>query len=157
MRLYKEKNNLKRHGLSHTKSYLTWSFMMRRCYKKTDSAFKDYGGRGIKVCERWHNFIYFYEDMGERKKGKTLERINNNAGYSPNNCKWVSRGEQSRNRRSNIKYTINGKTMIQKEWAKKYKINYWTLRRRLEDGWSIIDALKHPLKKSRYDKHIYFK
>lgn len=107
----------RKHGLSDAALYGLWSNMMRRCYDEKNEAFKNYGARGILVCERWHNFANFYADMGERPKGKSLERKNNSEGYSPENCAWVTRQEQARNTRANVRIVINGESRLLVEWA----------------------------------------
>jgi hypothetical protein len=81
--------------------YFIWHGMFRRCYDPRHIDFKNYGARGIKVCERWYSFANFLADMGDRPEGLVLERINNNKGYSPKNCKWATWKEQYRNKRSN--------------------------------------------------------
>jgi len=121
--------------------YRIWTSMMARCFNSGNSAYHDYGARGITVCERWLKFENFYADMGERPEGKTLDRIDNDKSYSPNNCRWASVKEQSRNKRSNVWISFNGKRQVMTDWARETGIPPATLKYRLDSGWSIEKAL----------------
>jgi hypothetical protein len=91
-----------KHGLSRTTAYSRWAGMMSRCYKETDLEYKNYGGRGIRVCEDWHNVQIFYNWFSENYlEGMTIDRINTDGNYEESNCRFISCKEQSRNRRNN--------------------------------------------------------
>ncbi len=138
-------SNLK-HGHSSngiiSKTYRTWYSMIQRCNNPNNTRYKDYGGRGIKVCEAWLTFKGFLQDMGERPEGLTLDRIDNSKGYYKENCKWSTQKEQQRNRRNNKLITINGITKCLTEHCKERKLNYWTIRSRLQTGWTSEEALE---------------
>ena len=115
------------HHKSNTKIYGIWNAMRNRCYYKKGKAYKNYGGRGITVCDEWrYSFDAFYKWAMENgyKDGLSIERIDNNRGYTPKNCKWISKGEQAQNRRRNYSVTINGITKNLTEWCKEYNIDY---------------------------------
>jgi len=91
--------------------------MRERCHNPNTKQYEDYGGRGISICQRWEDFNNFLADMGEQPVGMCIERIDNDADYSPSNCKWATRAEQVRNRRNNVWLEAMGKRMILKDWA----------------------------------------
>ena len=88
------------HGKSDTRIYEVWKNMLARCYNPKDNHYHNYGGRGIKVCDRWHTFETFYEDMGDPPEGKSIERVENNGNYEPSNCIWATWQEQMHNKRA---------------------------------------------------------
>lgn len=98
-----------KHRLTKSSEYETWKKLRSRCTDQTDPRYKDYGGRGITVCDHWdHSFKAFYEDVGPRPPGLTLERVDNNKGYSPDNCVWATRTRQQRNRRNTVFVNFKG-------------------------------------------------
>ena len=121
----------KRTGFSPT--YISWVGMMQRCNYVGHAKYALYGGRGITVCERWHEFENFLADMGERPIGKSLDRIDSNKGYSPENCRWSTKSEQMRNTRRAL--TFEGKPLAQ--WAEESGVPYQTLKARLRDQGTI--------------------
>lgn len=136
----------KARGLSRSKDYRTWWDMLERCRNSNRKDFKHYGGRGIKVCKRWRNsFLNFVDDMGRKPSGMTLDRRNNNQGYSPNNCRWITTLEQNRNRSSNRILRFNGKSACVTEWAQNIGIPKDTLNSRLRRGWSVNKSLSTKL------------
>ena len=134
----------KKHGMTKTRTYISWQGMKGRCFNKNREKYKDYGARGITVCDRWlgkNGFENFYTDMGERPEGKTLDRIDNNGNYCPENCRWSSPKEQANNQRSNILITYKGKTKNMKQWSEELGIKYDIIGMRIRKGWDIKKAL----------------
>lgn len=134
-----------KHGFSGDNcggTYTTWKSMNQRCNYPKHKSYEDYGGRGIRVCERWLDFMAFLEDMGERPSGMTLDRFPDaNGNYEPGNCRWATVSEQCRNRRSNRWITFNGEAMTLAAWSERTGIRPDTLAFRLRAGWSIEDAM----------------
>lgn len=110
--------NNRTHGRCNTRTYNIWAGMIQRCTDKNSNNYRNYGARGITVCNRWKRFEKFYADMGEAPEGMQLDRVNNNKGYSKSNCRWASRVVQCNNRRDNVKISIFGKTKTAAQWAK---------------------------------------
>lgn len=143
-----------KHGMTNTIIYRAWAHMKTRCNNPKDKSYHLYGGRGISVCERWDSFQNFYKDMGATwKKGLSLERIDNNKGYCPENCKWATTKQQSRNTRWNRKITYKGRTMILTDWAKEVGLAFNTLQHRLNTGWTVKKALEVPLNYGRWNRY----
>lgn len=118
---------------TRTKTYYAWRNMRRRCIDPKDDSYKDYGGRGITVCRRWLNsYDNFFEDMGECPPKHSLERMNNNKGYSPSNCKWATMKDQLNNQRRNVVIKQNGLSKTVSQWAEHIGIRADTLFRRLK-------------------------
>jgi len=130
---------LKGTGASRTLTYASWRSAKDRCYSKNHEHYDRYGGRGITMCDRWrYSFDNFLKDMGERpSKDYTLERIDNNVGYCPDNCKWASRREQANNRKGNHLITYNEETMTVSELARRYNIKVGNVFASLRRGWDI--------------------
>lgn len=126
--------------------YVAWRNMKRRCLNSSSPGWENYGGRGIKVCDRWlDSFENFAFDMGPHPgKGYSLERIDNNGDYTPENCKWATRKEQSRNRRANKLLTYQGETLPISVWAERIGVKENTIFSRLRYGWSIEETLSKP-------------
>jgi hypothetical protein len=125
-----------------TPEYRSWTAMNTRCTNSKRTEWERYGGRGITVCERWQSFEAFFEDMGPRPKGKSLDRFPNNDGnYEPGNCRWATQREQTANTRRNKFLTIDGQTFCVTEWARRAGLGEATLRGRLRRGWETDKLL----------------
>ena len=120
-----------KHGMEGIPIYKVWAGMLQRCNNPKNKRYKNYGGRGIKVCKRWDKFENFYADMDERPEGLTIERIDNDGNYEPSNCKWATRKENSRNTRTNRIIKYEGISRCLSAWAEELGINKGTLKNRL--------------------------
>lgn len=136
-----------KHGLIHTRIYKIWSNMRQRCQNPENDNYSFYGGRGIKVCERWETFANFYEDMKEGYVNNlTLDRVDNFGNYEKSNCKWISHKSQCRNRRSSVYLEFNGKRLSYVEWGEITGVCGSAIAKRLQRGWTIEQALTVPNK-----------
>lgn len=122
------------HGLTDAPIHRIWFAMRSRCQNPKNIAFKDYGGRGIRLCERWQKFENFVEDMGLPPAQHTIERINNNGHYEKKNCKWATRQEQGNNRRDNRRINLDGITKTIAQWSRETGIHQNTITNRMEHG-----------------------
>lgn len=129
-----------KHGRSHTKEYKAWHGMIQRCENPNNQKWHRYGARGIHVCARWHDFANFLADMGERPKGMTIDRIDNNGMYEPSNCRWATQMQQGNNRNNNKRFQILGETITLSDAARKYAISKGTVCSRLRYGWDEHSA-----------------
>jgi len=138
----------RRHGLSHLPEYRVWQTMRLRCHVPTNAAFPDYGGRGITVCDAWRDSPEtFIADMGQKPSpAHEIDRIDNDRGYEPGNCRWVLRTENDRNRRSNRLLTHAGETLPLVAWSERTGIAADVIVKRLDAGWTTERALTTPVR-----------
>lgn len=133
-------------GRSLTPEWTVWCNMRQRCTNPTAQAYNNYGARGIKVCKRWKQFDKFLLDMGPRPEGYTLERKNNNKGYTPKNCEWVPSARQNRNTRTNNWLTVGTERMLLVDWARRLGTRPTTIWLRINKyGWSVAEACTVPV------------
>lgn len=163
MDVYKEiwLEETKKHGYAHKLSlYYIWKSMKERCNNKNDKSYKNYGGRGIKVCNEWqNNYLTFHnwafesgyveEKLPNGKNKLTLDRINVNGDYEPSNCRWITNAEQARNKRNNTKVKYNGTMVNLRDLCDRLNVKYETMYRRIFcSHWDIEKALLQPIKRS---------
>ena len=136
----------KTHGLSRSKEYRSWFEMLERCRNPEKAQFDDYGGRGITVCERWMQFAPFYADMGPKpSRLHTLDRIDNDGPYTPENCRWATRQVQRNNQRRSKVYTFNHVSGSLKDLARHFGLSYSMLHQRISTlGWPLHKAMTIP-------------
>jgi len=124
-----------------SRTFRAWASMINRCANHKHKQFKDWGGRGIKVCERWQTFSNFLADMGECPEGLTLDRWpNNNGNYEPGNCRWATRKQQQRNMRSNRILTVGNITDCLAALCERFSVDNGTVRARLRRNWTVEEA-----------------
>lgn len=137
------------HGETKTRLHKIWESMLARCEYEKHPYFAYYGGRGIAVCEEWHNYLIFrdWAINNGYSDNLTIDRVQNNDGYNPNNCRWATMKVQQNNKRNNRRLTWNGETKTVTEWADVVGICKTTIKERLNSGWPVEIALSKPVRK----------
>ena len=138
-----------KHGETGTRLHKIWCSMHERCERPKHTHYKDYGGRGIKVCDEWGEYLPFAEwaRANGYSEQLTLDRIDNDGDYEPNNCRWVTVREQQNNKRSNRVIMYHGKEYTLNQLAEYAGLKKTTLKERLNNGWSVEDAVERPVRK----------
>jgi hypothetical protein len=134
------------HGMSKSLEYRCWQAMLSRCLNPKNIGFHNYGGAGVRVCDRWrHSFENFLADMGEAPfAGASIDRKDNKGNYDPGNCRWATRQQQNNNKTSNRMIDIEGKTQSLAEWSRELGVNPYSVSTRIQRGWDDVDALLKP-------------
>lgn len=148
--------SFKTHGMSQTKLYRVWRSMRDRCNNSNHHAYESYGGRGITICNEWNKlFLPFYEwaIAYGYKEGLSIDRINNDKGYEPKNCRWATRSQQQCNRRGNRWVTYNGETLTVSQWARMTGMLVGSICDRLDAGWSDAEAIGTPITEPNRVRH----
>ena len=151
-RLKGSKNYFYKHGLYGTRLYKIFFNMKTRCFNSNFTEYNNYGGRGITICKEWsNNFMSFYNWAMENgyKENLTLDRIDTNGNYEPNNCRWITRKKQCNNKRNNVIIEYNNEKHTIQEWCEKLNVKYSTLYTRLRRGWSIEKIFTMPFGKGK--------
>lgn len=132
-----------KHGMSGTRIYHVWEGIIDRCNNENSPSYKNYGGRGIKVCDEWREPTEFinWGFLNGYSDNLTIDRIDVNGNYCPENCRWITNKEQQRNKRNNIYIEYNGERMVLQDWSEKIGIKPQIIKARLDRNWSIEEAL----------------
>ncbi len=142
----------KTHGFSGTKEHAIWKSIIQRCINPRNASYKNYGQKGITICEEWRNsFEAFFRDMGTKPEKMSIDRIDNTRSYSKDNCKWSTNKEQQNNKSSNRILILNGRSQNLQEWANELGMNHKMLRRRVRLGWTDVAVLT-TLKRERHER-----
>ena len=136
----------------YSRLYSIWRHMKERCHNENHIAFPRYGGRGISVCDQWKNDFFQFKEWSLKngyREDLTIDRIDNDGNYCPENCRWATRTEQQNNRAVNHFLTFKGETHTIAEWSRIIGMSRITIRSRIREGWTIEEALTRPIRKSR--------
>lgn len=138
------------HNQCYTRVYRIYAKMLRRCFVPDDPRYPDYGGRGITMCDEWKNSFVAFSEWAYANgyaDNLTIDRIDNDGDYCPENCRWGNKYEQANNKRNNRVFTYKGKTQTLARWCKEYDMPYTTVHYRVSHGWTFADAITIPVKK----------
>lgn len=141
-----DKRQREQHGLHKSRTYKVWAGMRARCKYPSATGYENYGGKGIKVCQRWESFLCFLADMGEAPPGMWIERGDGSRDYEPSNCRWATCKEQLRNRRGLRVLTRDGESLCASEWAERAGKPSKVIYARLNRGWSLAEAMDTPVR-----------
>lgn len=136
-------------GGQHNKVYAVWNAIVSRCTRPNDKGYKNYGGRGIRVDPKWMSFAGFYEDMGDKPEGMSIDRIDNDGDYCKANCRWADRVTQNSNKRNSAFLTVNGETKTISAWARVIGSSRGTVLSRIDRGWTIEAAATTPVRPTK--------
>lgn len=151
------RQRLTTHGMTNTKVFRIWQGMQARCYNPNNKKFPIYGGRGIKVCDRWlESFENFFADMGHPQPHESIDRMNNDGDYCPENCRWTDNKTQQRNTRRNHFLVLGGESKTIAEWSEITGIGQDAISERIKRGWSDRDALTKPTGNNGHHHYIEF-
>lgn len=131
--------------------YDIWSKMKKRCRKPDALRYSDYGGRGINICDEWHNDFDVFVEWAMKagyEIGLTIDRIDNDGNYEPDNCRWITKREQNRNKRTNVMVEYRDETKTLTDWCEKLNLPYYTIQKRIKKGMNPVDALEKPVRKT---------
>lgn len=136
------------HRMTGSPTYFSWTGMRKRCLDESHPKYHRYGGRGIEVCERWESFENFFADMGEKpSKRHTVDRIDNDGDYCPENCRWATDIEQANNRSDNVLLTLGDKTQTMAQWSRELGMKSSVLQWRISAGWPTHKALTQAVRR----------
>ena len=147
--------NKGKHGFWRTPEYRSWRAAMARCQNPKNIGYARYGGRGVSVCERWHDFLAFLADMGPRPTlAHSIDRIDVNGNYEPGNCRWATRTEQARNKRTNVVIEIDGVRKCMVDWCLHFGVPQTAAHKRISTlGWEAVRAVSAPARRQRRPCH----
>lgn len=151
------KESVTKHGFRHLPEYNIWRGMIDRCYNEKNQHYSRYGGRGILICDEWkESFEAFYADMGSRPSDEhSIDREDNDKGYSKDNCRWTTQDVQTRNRENNVYYELNGERKLLGDWCRDLNLNIVAVTNRIYRGWSFEEAINIPIRQNQKTLYGY--